>query len=125
MINDKEALFAYLVDHFPEFNKQWESEDNYNISDNGSFTAAGLCAEFSQYYIDEFGSIDQRCKESLFRMIEWLLSEAKEGGELVGLSNCIKSCFLENISQTEAGEISKVLMGSVTRSFFDEWHVYP
>ena len=58
-------------------------------------------------------------------MIERLLGEAKAGGSLVGLSDCIKSCFLENISQTEAGEISKVFMGSDTRSFFDEWHIYP
>lgn len=122
MTSEKEFLFSYLIENFSGFKMQWESEDNYNISDDGTFTVAGLCAEFSQYYIDEFGTIRQQHKEHLFNKIEELLSNS---GPRDDLSNCLKSCFIENISQTEAGELSKGFMGNKTRAFFDEWHVYP
>lgn len=123
MINDKDSLFLYLMERFPDFNRVWKSEDNYNVLDDGSFTAAGLCAEFSQYYIDTFNLIDRKCKENLFEAIECILDEAEKNIELVDFSHCIKSCFIENISQTDAGEFSKVFMGPITRKFFDEWHI--
>lgn len=125
MIKDKETLFSYLVDQFPSFKAQWESEDNYNIFEDGSFSSAGLCAEFSQYYIDEFSSIDRQKLEGLFSSIEVVLGNSGLENELLELANSLKSCFLENISQTEAGETSKGFMGEATRRFFDDWHVYP
>ena len=125
MINGKENLFSYLIIEFPGFKKQWESEDNYNINEDGSYTTAGLCAEFSQFYIDAFDLIDKQHKEKLFSEIEFVLTKPRVGDDLLELTSSIKSCFLENISRTEAGEASKTYMGNATRQFFDRWHVYP
>lgn len=68
MIKDKETLLSYFIKSFPDFREQWESENNYNITEDGTFTVAGLCAEFSQYYIDEYSLIDQRQKSENFLM---------------------------------------------------------
>lgn len=125
MIKDKETLFLYLVDQFPDFKKNWNSEENYNVFEDGSFSSSGLCAEFSQYYIDEFNSIDRRKLEGLFSSIEMVLGNSGLDNQLLDLASSLKSCFLENISQTEAGEASKEFMGKATRCFFDDWHVYP
>lgn len=125
MIKDKETLFTYLVDQFPNFKAQWDSEDNYSRLEDGSFTSAGLCAEFSQYYIDEFSTIELKKMTNLFGLIEEVLSNPRLENELLDLSYSLKGCFLENISRTEAGERSKGLMGEFTRRFFDDWHIYP
>lgn len=125
MIKNKENLFSYLVNLFPKFEERWASEDNYNVFEDGSYSTSGLCAEFSQFYIDEFKSIARPKSIDLFNTIEAVLSKSEPGNNFWELANSLKSCFLENISQTEAGELSKGFMGEATREFFDQWHVYP
>ena len=125
MIKDKETLLSYFIKSFPNFREQWESENNYNVTEDGIFTLEGLCAEFSQYYIDNYSFIEQREETKLFEIIEDILNSSKSNRDLLDLSHSLKSCFLENISQTEAGDLSKSDMGKETRKFFDEWHVYP
>lgn len=49
-----------------EFSLWWASEENYNISDEGIFSMAGVCAEFSQFYIDSFDNISDSKRCSLF-----------------------------------------------------------
>ncbi|WP_144410274.1 hypothetical protein [Chromobacterium vaccinii] len=58
MIENKEALFEFLMGKFPSFKEQWTSEGNCNVEQDGGYTCAGLCAEFSQFFIDRFSEID-------------------------------------------------------------------
>ncbi|WP_330962011.1 hypothetical protein [Photobacterium sp. 53610] len=127
MISGKYNLYNYLISLFPTFKQYWSSDDNYNLKEDGSFDLSGLCAEFSQYYIDEFQLLGEGEKKMLFDTIEAILANDNAIGDecSIVMANCLKSCFIENISQTEAGENSKELMGKLTREVFNQWHIYP
>ncbi|KKD57842.1 hypothetical protein RN22_24250 [Grimontia sp. AD028] len=122
-MNSEEKLYTYLVCQFPEFSHQWDSDENYNKFDDGTFTLCGLCAEFSQYYVDSFDSINRHMLVDFFDKIETILDSSDSEVAYLDLANPLKSCFLENIARTAAGEKSKPLMGNHTRRFFDEWHI--
>lgn len=125
MIDSKENLFELLINLFPAFKSWWEDDGNCNVLSDGGFAVAGLCAEFSQFYIEAFDEQAEANKEKLFFEIEELLVNAEVNADLNEIAGSLKVCFLENIAQTKAGEISKIFMGKLSRFFFDGWHVYP
>ena len=125
MIGNTKELYIYLKQQFPSFKEHWESYDNCFIEDDGSYTYGGMCAEFSHYYDDNFTSLDERGKKGFFSEIERELEVDKNEDVHSELSYAYKRFFLENISQTKAGEESKKWMGKLSREFFDKWHVYP
>jgi hypothetical protein len=90
---------------------------------DGSLTAHGLCSELSHFYLAR--PIDFRSQEvaDFFRLVETIV--AADPNDAEPLANALCTCFLENISSTEAGEASKPLMGLTTRAFFDPWHAPP
>lgn len=66
MIDNKNQLLNFLMELVSGFSLWWSSEENYNISDSGDFSMAGICAEFSQFYIDNFDKISDSERSSLF-----------------------------------------------------------
>ncbi|MCC6984723.1 MAG: hypothetical protein IT535_15785 [Bauldia sp.] len=97
--------------------------DSLFATEDGSLTPHGLCSELSHFYrahpID-FGSPQIA---DFFRLVEAIV--AADPNDTDPLANALCTCFLENISSTEAGEASRPLMGPATRAFFDPWHGPP
>jgi len=135
------TFLQYLIDLAPPFQSVWESDDNYCVEDDGSYSFHGVCCEFSNYFIDQEAhkyvvltdrdwteTISDNDLEKLFNWLECHLEEKETKDSLSNsfglLSNAIFTCFLENISQTNAGEYAKKFMGNKAIIYFDKWHVY-
>lgn len=125
MINLKEDLFEFLVNNFPCFIDQWNSIYNYNIMPDGSYSCAGLCAEFSHFYIENYDRFDLVVKKSIMGEFEYLLFRAESDPGLSDLAGSVRTCFFENIAQTLAGSEGRDIMGPLSKMYFDEWHVEP
>jgi hypothetical protein len=139
-LNPSEFL-DYLTGIVPSFKSSWECDKNYSLGEDGSFTFHGICSEFSQHFIDQ-----EKHKYVTRHSVEWkstisegdmvvLLKYFEESIEEIEmpsslktnsglLSNAVCTCFLEDIAQTNAGEYAKSFMGSKSRAYFDQWHVY-
>jgi hypothetical protein len=116
----KAQLLELLIELFPRFRAQWDDEEN-NLSRQGDdFTAHGICAEFSSFFIKQGFSAGPLTIGKLFNKIEELVANDPEDHDPV--ANALCTCFLENIAQTEAGEKSLVLMGPASRKYFEHWH---
>ena len=130
-------LLDYFVLLTPKFSARWGSDDNYNIEENGDFTFCGVCNEYAHYFIDQDRfkglrkpsrfdvdwqeSIDENIIIELFTFIEDILNSTNKSKSV--LANSLTSCFLEDISQTAAGEYAKQFMGSKSIAFFNKWHI--
>jgi|GEM_PF-1377768 len=68
MVGINESLLSFFLKNFPDFRQQWESEENYNINENGFFDLSGLCAELSIFYIKNFHCISKLMKK---KPIQW------------------------------------------------------
>jgi len=134
-ITTPEDLKDYFYDLAPSFSLRWESVDNYNIEDDGCFTFCGVCNEFAHYFIDQKKfkgerqrriepdwqeTIEDSNLELLFCFIENVLAGEERQSDL---ASSIRSCFLEDISQTPSGEYAKRFMGAVSLELFSKWHV--
>ncbi len=134
-------FLEYLTVIVPDFKNSWESDDNYSLGEDGYFTFHSICSEFSHYFIDQekhkyTTSHDIEWKPTisdqdivvLFKCFEESIEQIETPGSLKTnsglLSNALCTCFLENISQTNAGEYAKSFMGLKGRAYFDQWHVY-
>jgi len=133
-IEQPSDLLDYFVSLTPSFSARWYSEDNYNIEENGDFTFCGVCNEYAHYFIDQDKfkelrkpsrfdvdwqeSIDEQIIIELFSFIESMLNSKNV------VADSLTSCFLEDISQTVAGEYAKQFMGSKSLAFFTKWHIY-
>ncbi|WP_163392226.1 hypothetical protein [Enterovibrio norvegicus] len=134
-------LLNFFICIAPSFKTDWCSDDNYSVDDDGSYTFHGVCTEFSHYFIDQDAHkyitlTDRKWKPSISNpdmklLFDWLENhiqevETKESLKTPEglLSNAICTCFLENISQTNAGEYAKRFMGTRSREYFEHWHVY-
>ena len=117
IINEKDLLkFFTLV--FPDFNEVWNSEENYS-RDKNVFTSHGVCAEFSHYFIENYITFSIEQLKSLFNKIEELIGNSEAENEI---DNALCTCFLENIAQTESGNLAKQFMGKRSKEFFDYWN---
>jgi hypothetical protein len=113
-------LLEFFVALFPAFQRQWNDEEN-NINRNGdSFTAHGVCAEFSAFFVAHYSAGDRSTVARLFQKVEELIVCDPEDRDPV--ANAVCTCFLENIAQLPAGENSLPLMGPETLKFFAHWH---
>jgi len=122
MIENEKQFLDFLKNLFSGFSQWWCSEENYNISDDGGFSMAGVCAELSQYYIDSFDEFSVADKRNLFFFIELVLIASEKDASLSEMAVSVKSCFLENIARTQAGGLSAQYMGKRSRDFFELWH---
>ncbi|MFT5677137.1 MAG: hypothetical protein ACI808_003089 [Paraglaciecola sp.] len=123
-------FLSELLRLVPPFKGYWDLEDNLSIDDDGSYTISSVCVEFSHYFIDQekhkyislhdINWTQTIIDDDLNEIFTWLESQLN----LPALSGSISSCFLENISQTNAGEYAKSFMGPKSRFYFDQWHVH-
>lgn len=105
---------------FPEFGEAFA--DSLFVREDGSFTPHGLCLEFSIVY-ERVGDFSSPRIARLFETIEVIV--AADHGDWHPLANAVKTCFLESLALTNAGEASRTLMGPATRAFFEGWHGPP
>ncbi len=113
-------LLNFLIELFPEFRAQWDDEHN-NMHRNGDdFTAHGVCAEFSSFYIAKGLTASPTNLGSLFQQIEKLVTNDPE--DLDPVANAVCTCFIENIADLDVGEKSIPFMGLNSRRFFSHWH---
>ena len=87
------------------------------------FTAHGICATFSSFYIEHGFRDESDTLSRLFQKIEALI--ANDPNDQDPVANALCTCFLENIAQLPAGKKSLPLMGPESRKFFMHWHVEP
>lgn len=113
-------LLNFLVDLFPPFRKQWDDEHNNMNRTGDDFTAHGVCAEFSSFYIAHGLAADPSTLDRLFKKLEALVVGDPDDKDPA--ANAVCTCFLENIAQLPAGEKSIRYMGPETRKFFAHWH---
>lgn len=129
MIDSPEALLSHFIDFSPSFKGAWVSDENYNINEDGTFNYHQVCAEYSTYFIhqDAFKeasrfditwheTMDDPTMKNLFSLVEGKLDGAGD------IDNALCTCFLENISQTKAGDYALQFMGNKSREFFMQWH---
>lgn len=116
-----DELRAQLEQLFPAFSTSFAR--SLFKGQDGSFTPHGLCAEFSRFYREHVADLGVAEKVELFRVVEAIV--ASDPHDSNPLANALCTCFLENIADTEAGEISWPLMGPTSRAYFDPWHVRP
>jgi hypothetical protein len=115
---DKEELLQLFINISPEFKEIWESDANF-FREGLNYTSHGVCAEFSHYFIDNFYRFSEDNLKRLFEQIENVISRgAKDENET---ANALCTCFLENISQTEAGNIAKKYLGNFSKEYFEYW----
>lgn len=134
-VTSPEELRDYFLRLAPAFLSRWSSEDNYNIEDDGTFTYCGVCNEFAHYFIDQTRfkgksvrrtepewqeTIDEDKLTELFDFVESVLSSSDFSPILC---SSLKSCFLEDIAQTDSGEYAKKFMGNKSLEFFSKWHI--
>jgi hypothetical protein len=117
-----EELLQKFVGILPGFDTRWHSAENCFVDKDGRFTLHGVCTEFSRYVQDQYQDITPAQWEELFDEIEFRI---RQPGESDPLDNALCTCFLENISSTQAGEAAKAWMGPKSRLFFDAWHDPP
>ncbi len=124
----------------PAFRVEWESDNNFFVQD-GSYNFHSVCSLFAHYFIDQekhkyATKSDVKWNPTiadseliyLFSLFESSIEDIETQDSLKTpdglLSNAICTCFLENISQTNAGEYAKDFMGKKSRAYFEHWHVY-
>ena len=117
-IVNKENLLEFFISVFPKFETSWKSEKNNSI-DKDVFTAHGVCVEFSHYFEEHFNEFSDDQLKTLFNSIESLIVDSEPRDEI---DNALCTCFLENIAQTESGELAKQFMGRHSAKFFNYWN---
>ena len=117
-ISNKENLLEFFISVFTKFETSWKSERN-NFIDKNVFTAHGACAEFSHYFKEHFNEFSDDQLKTFFSSIEDLIVDSEPRTEI---DNALCTCFLENIAQTESGELAKQFMGKHSAKFFDYWN---
>jgi len=108
----------WLVSVFPDFEKQWESDENYS-KEGEEYTVHGVCIEFTHYYRQNYGALTTNQKKRLFDFIEEVV--ANDPNDESPMANALCTCFLENIAGEEAGETAIAFMGKASRTYYAQW----
>jgi hypothetical protein len=116
---DLDQLHALFVRICPAFAAHWDSAENYH-RDGPTFTAHGLCAEFSSFFVANSMPLDERLATTLFAEVERLIAD--DPHDQSSIANALCTCFLENIAGTPAGAASLQFMGPTSLKHFSAWH---
>ncbi|MBI2011788.1 hypothetical protein HYS91_03395 [Candidatus Daviesbacteria bacterium] len=126
----KEEVKEFLIKLFPGFSEVWNSEDNYQKEEDGSYTYHGLFIEFSPFFIDNINNFSDEQLKELFSSIEkWEVQETatfeewRSGkvDEAQLLSNAIFTCFLENIAGEGFTERIQLFMGKRSFEYYSHY----
>jgi len=127
-------LLSDLLQMTPEFTAAWHSESNHHAARDGRHTFAGVCSQYSDYFVDQnrfaepslvdrtaYPTMSDGDMRALFAYVEKHVSNRDASSDdLVG---ALLTCFVENIASTPAGRYARRFMGDFTRQYFDQWHV--
>lgn len=114
---EAEAIKSHLIDLFPQFESEWESDHNCFREDDGSFTHHGLFAEFSHFIRDRFPELAPDKIRQLFAEVEgWITSGQAD------VENAVATCFLENIAGESISPQVREQLGPKSREYFDNWN---
>ena len=115
---NKEELLNFFISTFPKFKRIRESESNL-FCGGDNYTPHGVCAEFSNYFEENYLEFSNEQLKMLFNKIEEIDRASKNGDEI---DNALCTCFLENIAQTESGDYAKQFMGKKSKEYFSYWN---
>lgn len=108
-----------LIEMFPAFKAEWESDETYCKEDDGSYSYHGLFAEFGHYFQDHFAEMSEGKIHEFCGYIETFVRD-DEVHEIV--DNAICTCFLENVyGKPFDTELPKYLFPN-SRKFYVRWH---
>jgi hypothetical protein len=118
----------------PEFSAIWSDETNLHVFPDGRFTFAGVCSQFSNYFVDQrrfaepglvervfYPTMTDDEMQRLFLYVEQHVRSVNDRSE--ELAGALTTCFLQNIAQTSVGAYARKFMGEYSRDYFDQWHV--
>jgi hypothetical protein len=114
-------LLSILFVLIPKFKSYWESDNNFFVESDGSYSVHGIFSELSNFIRDNFSATDESVRKELFLTIEKLVNTNPNFSS--GVSNAACTCFLENL--TGEGELSETIrsyLGPKSRKYFDEWN---
>ena len=126
----KEEVKNFLIKLFPNFSEVWDSTDNYQRGEDGSYTYHGLFIEFSPFFINNINSFSDVQLKELFSNIEkWEVKETasfedwqnNKVNEEEQLSNAVFTCFLENIAGEGFSERLKPFMGEKSLEYYSHY----
>ncbi len=110
---DQQALLDQLTALLPHFKEHWEDEDNYYISDRGTFNLHNVCSALSHFYIDNADGIEDDVQQSLFSLLEESFGADSESAATISES------FIDRIAHTEMGEKAAAFMGPQCKAHYD------
>lgn len=119
MASSDELIRDKLISMFPNFQAQWENEDNVWRGEDGSFTLWGLFSEFSHYVRGHFDQMPEPKRKELMDFIEACVTNDEDN-----LHNAVYTCFLENLAgePSLSGQLRRY-MGPKSEAFFNYWDV--
>lgn len=108
----------WLVSVFPDFERYWESGDNYS-KEGEDYSLHGVCNEFSNYYREHYRVLAGDQQQRLFGFVEECV--ANDPDDRNPLANALCTCFLENIAGEASGEAAVHFMGNASREYYIQW----
>lgn len=111
------AVLEQLIRLFPNFQEQWNDEENYHMGDDGAFTVHAVFSEFSDYVRDHFSKMSAADRRALFTFVEDCISN-RDGDDV---DNAVCTCFLENLSDEEILTQIKPYLLPKSMDFINAW----
>ncbi len=99
-------VLDYLVFLDSDFENMWNSNDNYNVHEDGSSTICGVLNEFTQYLSSSNDAESKPYLEELFNFVERHVDDKTD------LGGALRTCFLEDLAHTTVGGQLEPFMGS-------------
>ena len=101
---------------FPAFHEAWNAEANCNRNDDGSFSLAGLWAEFSDY----FAALPKAPEPEQLQSLASLVNNSISAGQTdEGAS--VSACFLENVAGCARANEFKAHLATQALSIIERW----
>lgn len=117
-----DELRDFLIGLFPDADPRFLTSLYLNDED-GKFGECGLLSAFTDHYLQRIDDFQSPQVAALFERLEAIM--AADTHRTDPMANAVATCFLENISSTQAGEAGRPLMGPATLQFFMGWHRPP
>jgi hypothetical protein len=105
-----------LIQLFPEFASYWASEGNFNRNDDGSFSLAGLWAEFSTCFEQHAVILSHEQLKGLAELVNTCLASPTEEER-----SCVSVCFLENVAGSSGASLLKPQLAEAGQSILKKW----
>lgn len=133
LIMTPQELLNFFIEIAPQFAEQWNSERNFSVRNDKTFTFHGVCSQFSYYFVDRKSFVETSLIErkvnpditlpnlkKLFNFIEENIYSFEVEDEL---DNALCTCFLEDIAKTKAGDYARNFMGKKSKKYYDSWNI--